>query len=77
MFTGIVEERGTVLETGAFRLVVGCHTVVSDSEIGASVAVNGVCLTVVARGRRGPVVRPVGGDARQVDASAGWAEGIR
>ena len=50
MFTGIVEERGTVLETGAFRLVVGCHTVVSDSEIGASVAVNGVCLTVVARG---------------------------
>ena len=50
MFTGIVEERGTVLETGAFRLVVGCHTVVSDSEIGASVAVNGVCLTVVSRG---------------------------
>ena len=50
MFTGIVEERGTVLETGAFRLVVGCHTVVSDSEIGASVAVNGVCLTVIARG---------------------------
>ena len=50
MFTGIVEERGTVLETGAFRLVVGCHTVVSDSEIGASLAVNGVCLTVVARG---------------------------
>ena len=52
MFTGIVEERGTVLETGAFRLVVGCRTVVSDSEIGASVAVNGVCLTVVARGAR-------------------------
>jgi riboflavin synthase len=50
MFTGIVEERGTVLEAGAFRLVVGCRTVVSDSDIGASVAVNGVCLTVVARG---------------------------
>ena len=50
MFTGIVEERGTVLEAGAFRLVVRCRTVVSDSEIGASVAVNGVCLTVVARG---------------------------
>lgn len=49
MFTGIVEERGTVLEAGAFRLVVGCRTVVSDSGIGASVAVNGVCLTVVAR----------------------------
>jgi riboflavin synthase len=50
MFTGIVEERGTVLETGAFRLMVGCRTVVSDSDTGASVAVNGVCLTVVARG---------------------------
>ncbi len=50
MFTGIVEERGTVLEAGAFRLVVGCRTVVSESDIGASVAVNGVCLTVVARG---------------------------
>jgi riboflavin synthase len=50
MFTGIVEERGTVLEVGAFRLVVGCHTVVRDSDIGASVAVNGVCLTVVAGG---------------------------
>ena len=50
MFTGIVEERGTVLEAGAFRLVVGCRTVVSESDIGASVAVNGVCLTVVTRG---------------------------
>jgi len=50
MFTGIVEERGTVLDAGAFRLVVACRTIVSDSDVGASVAVNGVCLTVVARG---------------------------
>ena len=50
MFTGIVEERGTVLEAGASRLVVGCRTVVADSDVGASIAVNGVCLTVVARG---------------------------
>lgn len=49
MFTGIVEERGTVVEAGATRLVVGCRTVVTDSDIGASVAVNGVCLTVVAK----------------------------
>jgi riboflavin synthase len=49
MFTGIVEERGTVREAGAFRLVVGCGTVVADSDVGASVSVNGVCLTVVAR----------------------------
>jgi riboflavin synthase len=50
MFTGIVEERGSVLEAGASRLVIGCQTVVVDSDIGASVSVNGVCLTVVARG---------------------------
>jgi riboflavin synthase len=48
MFTGIVEERGAVREVGAHRLVVGCAVVPLDSAIGASVAVNGVCLTVVA-----------------------------
>ena len=49
MFTGIVEERGIVREVGPYRLGIGCRTVTSDSEVGASVAVNGVCLTVVER----------------------------
>lgn len=49
MFTGIVEERGAVLEIEPTRLTVGCRTVSSDAEVGASVAVNGVCLTVVER----------------------------
>ena len=49
MFTGIVEERGRVATTGAGRLVVDAHTVVRDSDVGASVSVNGVCLTVVER----------------------------
>ncbi|MGH2634792.1 MAG: riboflavin synthase [Actinomycetota bacterium] len=49
MFTGIVEERGVVREVGPTRLDVGCRHVVSDSDVGASVAVNGVCLTVVER----------------------------
>lgn len=49
MFTGIVEERGVVREIGPTRLAIGCRTVVSDSGVGASVAVNGVCLTVVDR----------------------------
>ena len=48
MFTGIVEERGVVREAGTHRLVVGCRTVVGGSGTGASIAVNGVCLTVVA-----------------------------
>jgi len=49
MFTGIIEELGTVVTAGA-RLTVGCSTVLSDSSLGASIAVNGVCLTVAALG---------------------------
>ena len=49
MFTGIVEERGRVETTGGGRLVVEAHTIVRDSDVGASVSVNGVCLTVVER----------------------------
>jgi riboflavin synthase len=49
MFTGIVEERGEVLQAGS-RLVVAARTVLGDAFPGASVAVNGVCLTVVELG---------------------------
>jgi riboflavin synthase len=52
MFTGIIEELGTVAsfeprQTGA-RLGISCTTVLSDLTEGASIAVNGVCLTAVA-----------------------------
>lgn len=49
MFTGIVEELGAVRSFEEGRLVVGCPLVVTDSTLGASVAVNGTCLTVVER----------------------------
>jgi riboflavin synthase len=49
MFTGIVEELGAVRALDGGRLVVGCPLVATDSPIGASVAVNGTCLTVVER----------------------------
>jgi len=49
MFTGIVEERGEVLAVDGGRLVVGCRTVADGTRRGASVAVSGVCLTVVDR----------------------------
>src|SRR5262245_51588381 len=48
MFTGIVEEVGTVVAVGT-RLEVRASKVVRDAEPGASIAVNGVCLTVVDR----------------------------
>lgn len=50
MFTGIVEETGTVAEvdstTDAQRIRISCHQVLQDATHGASIAVNGVCLTV-------------------------------
>lgn len=51
MFTGIVEELGTIrkiatAKDGA-RLEVSAKTVLSDAKLGDSIAVNGVCLTVV------------------------------
>ncbi|HWC69547.1 MAG TPA: riboflavin synthase [Actinomycetota bacterium] len=49
MFTGIVEELGAVEAVDGGRLEIMCDTVSDDSGIGASVAVNGVCLTVVRR----------------------------
>lgn len=48
MFTGIVEELGTAVEVGA-RLTVAGPKVALDSDVAASVAVNGVCLTVIDR----------------------------
>ena len=54
MFTGIVEELGSVRSmlsngTGG-RLEIECATVLADAEVGASIAVNGCCLTVVGLG---------------------------
>jgi riboflavin synthase len=44
VFTGIVEETGTILTPGP-RLNVKCGKVLEDTRPGSSVAVNGVCLT--------------------------------
>jgi len=52
MFTGIVEELGTVASLEArsagARLIIDCHTVLADATEGSSIAVNGVCLTALA-----------------------------
>jgi riboflavin synthase len=46
MFTGIIEELGAV-ETAGPRLTVRCRAVMQDLTEGASICVNGVCLTAV------------------------------
>lgn len=51
MFTGLVEEVGTVRSVAPVgdgaRVEIGATVVLSDVEMGASIAVNGCCLTVV------------------------------
>lgn len=46
MFTGIVEEVGRVAVPGS-KLSIKCRRILEDLTIGASIAVNGVCLTAV------------------------------
>ena len=50
MFTGIVEELGTVESFDDGRLRVNAATVLEDVRLGDSIAVSGCCLTVVAHG---------------------------
>ncbi len=51
MFTGIVEELGTLRRVTRgnteSRISISCKKVIEDVHIGDSIAVNGVCLTVV------------------------------
>jgi riboflavin synthase len=53
MFTGIVEELGSVVSLEHGRLRVAASTVLDDVVLGASIAVNGCCLTAV-RWQHGP-----------------------
>ena len=46
MFTGIVEEIGKIISARPGKLTVAAGRVLEDIEDGASMAVNGVCLTV-------------------------------
>jgi riboflavin synthase len=54
MFTGIIEELGSVRRIATahdgMRLEVSAQTILADAEIGDSIAVNGVCLTIVDQG---------------------------
>lgn len=51
MFTGIVEEVGSVArlarKSAGVRLTVACSSILEDVAIGASIAVNGACVTAV------------------------------
>ena len=50
MFTGIVEEMGSVAAFEGTRLRIAASVVLEDVKLGDSIAVNGCCLTLVAQG---------------------------
>ncbi|WP_261570234.1 riboflavin synthase [Frankia gtarii] len=76
MFTGIVEELGVVAAVDtrpeSAALTIACQAVLADATHGASIAVNGVCLTVTSfqRDGTGP-----GGGVPGEDASGGGPAG--
>jgi riboflavin synthase len=80
VFTGIVEEVGRVQEAarkdGVTRLTVAAGVTCEGSEPGASVAVNGVCLTVVHRAP-GELVFEVGPETLARTALVRLAPGAR
>ncbi len=47
MFTGIIEEVGTVREADRGRLVIACQSCLTGTRLGDSIAINGVDLTVM------------------------------
>lgn len=47
MFTGIIEETGSVIDRQDYALTIRAATVIPGMKLGDSIAVNGTCLTVV------------------------------
>lgn len=79
MFTGIIEERGRITRwertaEGGARLTIDAPRVTEDAGHGDSIAVSGVCLTVVEFGE-GRFTADVMGQTLAVSAIADLAEG--
>lgn len=82
MFTGIVTDIGKVLETerrGDLRARIGTAYYVDRIDIGASIACDGVCLTVIALGREPQNWFDVEISAESLSKTTigGWAAGKR
>jgi riboflavin synthase len=48
MFTGIVQEVGSIVSVTAGKLTVAAKETLKDLQLGGSISVNGICLTVTA-----------------------------
>jgi riboflavin synthase len=52
MFTGIIEEVGSIVSVTAGKLTVGAKQTLTNLQLGGSIAVNGICLTVTSFNQR-------------------------
>ncbi|MFV2038438.1 MAG: riboflavin synthase, partial [Paracoccaceae bacterium] len=84
MFTGIVTDVGTITssqQAGDLRLRISCALDIESIDLGASIACEGVCLTVVALGRdaQGWFEVEISGEtrARSNIGEGGWPVGRR
>ena len=75
MFTGIVEEVGTVVKSGDGRLSVAASKVMESLKVGDSVTVNGACLTATAVSDSGFTVDVVPETLRRTNLGELAAEG--
>lgn len=80
MFTGLIEEMGTVVERvpsgDGERIRIDCHTVLGDTSHGDSIAVSGVCLTAIDIDATGFYADVMAETLRQSTAST-WRSGQR
>lgn len=84
MFTGIITDVGEVLSREpsgeVVRLTIGCAYDPAGIDLGASIACDGVCLTVTAvepHGQGASVSFDVGPETLRLTALGGWAAGRR
>ncbi len=80
MFTGIVTDMGRIVETrvtGDLRARIATGYDVSRIDIGASIACDGVCLTVVALGPEGWFDVEISGETVSKTNLGGWSPGKR
>lgn len=80
MFTGIVTDVGRIVETritGDLRARIATGYDVGGIDIGASIACDGVCLTVVALGPEGWFDVEISGETVSKTNLGGWAPGKR
>lgn len=80
MFTGIIKDTGEITrvsdKSGIRKLLIGTHLDVAKMEIGASIACDGCCLTVVDR-EAGCFAVEVSNETIDKTTIGGWEEGTK